>query len=430
MRVLLSGATGFIGSAGLARLVAEGHDVVAVIRRGGPIARRLHAARWVRLDMARATTPEAWAPHLVGIDAVVNCAGVLQDSPRDSTAGVHLRGAAALFAACESAGVRRVIQLSVMGADKDPLSDLSRTKGAGDEALMARDLDWVILRPSVVVGPTAYGASALIRGLAALPVTVDIGEAGRLQVVQLDEVARTVLHFLRPDAPARVVLEIAGPERLTFADVVATYRRWLGFQAARRVPGGGLFMPFAYRFGDLAGLLGWRVPVRSNARREMARGAVGDNSEWRRITGIEPRVLREALITNPASVQERWFAGLYLLKPLVFAGLAAFWLVAGFISLGPSHALGLEILDRTTAAPLAQAGVIAGGLAELAIGVAIAWRRTARLGLIAALVLSFVYLLVGTILQPDLWLEPFGRMMGFFPIAVLHLLGLAILEDR
>jgi uncharacterized protein YbjT (DUF2867 family) len=430
VRVLLIGATGFIGSAVLVRLRAEGHQVVGLTRRKGSIARRLPADGWIVLDMAAAVTPEAWRPHLAGIDAVVNCAGALQDGASDSTQGVHVAGAAALFAACEAAGVRRVIHFSAMGVDRGELSTFSRSKAAGEEALTRRDLDWVILRPSVVVGRSAYGGSALFRGLAALPLLQAVSGAGRLQIVQLDEVAETVSVLLSPDAPRRVALEVAGPERLTFEDVVATYRRWLGFPAARAAPGGALLMPLAYGLGDLAGLLGWRPPIRTNARREMTRGAVGDNAEWRRLTGIEPRTLYGALMSEPASVQERWFANLYLLKALVLTVIAGFWLATAFISLGPGYGLGLEIMHKTALADFAAPTVVAGALADLAVGLSIAWRRTTRVGLLAAMALSLGYLVIGTVLQPQLWAEPLGPMTKIFPILALHLVALAILEDR
>jgi uncharacterized protein YbjT (DUF2867 family) len=429
MRVLLTGATGFIGAALLSRLQTQGHDVWAVTRRMGSAARRLSPARWIELDVAQARTPKAWEPHLAGVDAVVNCVGALQDGGSDSVVGVHIHGPAALFAACEAAGVRRVIHFSAMGADKGALSSFSRTKAEGEMALMGRDLDWVILRPSVVVGRAVYGASALIRGLAALPFMPRIPDTGELQIVQLDDVTETVLFFLRPDAPVRVALEIAGPERLNFEQVVAVYRRWLGYRPARRAWGGAI-TPVVYRLGDLAGLLGWRPPVRTNARREMVRGAVGDPRPWTEVTGIRPKPLAAALAADPASVQERWFANLYLLKAVVFVTLAGFWLATAFISLGPGYGLGLQIMRKTPAAPLAEVSVIAGGLADLAIGIAIAWRPTARAGLIAALALSLGYLVIGSILRPDLWLEPLGPMTKIFPVIALNLVALAILEDR
>ena len=83
--------------------------------------------------------------------------------------------------------------------------------------------------------PVAYGGSALFRGLAALPVLPFVPDAGQLQVVHLDDVVATILWFLRPDAPARIELELAGPQRLAFDEVVASFRQWLGWKAARRV---------------------------------------------------------------------------------------------------------------------------------------------------------------------------------------------------
>ena len=85
---------------------------------------------------------------------------------------------------------------------------------------MASDLDWIILRPSVVVGRPAYGGSALFRGLASLPVLPVMPNTGLLQVVQLDDVADTVLFFLAPGAPTRLALDLAGPEQLPVTEVV------------------------------------------------------------------------------------------------------------------------------------------------------------------------------------------------------------------
>jgi uncharacterized protein YbjT (DUF2867 family) len=427
LRVLLTGATGLIGSAVLAGLKSAGHEVVAVVHTAAASDRLLWATRCVALDIARATEPADWLPHLAGVEAVVNCAGVLQDSPRDSTKGVHVDGATALFAACEQTGVRRVVHISAIGVDRDTPTAFSRTKLAGDEALMSRALDWVILRPSVVVGRAAYGGSALFRGLAALPVLPSVADAGLLQIVQLDDLVRTVLFFLEPGAPTRVAVEIAGPERLTLDIVLIAYRRWLGRASARVIKVPRWMSAMMFGLGDLIGLLGWRPPLRSTLRRELARGGVGDPAGWTHLTGIVPRSLEAALAAEPASVQERWFAQLYFLKPLTLGILALFWIATGLIALGPGSDAASDLLSEAGFGPTLGN---AGGVADILVGAGIAVRSTARPALWAALAISLGYLAAGTLLLPALWADPLGPLLKIAPIAVLILVALATLDDR
>lgn len=429
MRVLVVGANGFIGSAVVARLAGDGHAVIAVVRRAAAAARLDRLVETRVLDVARAR-PQDWAAPLAGVDAVVNCAGVLQDSFRDRTA-VHAAGAAALFAACEQAGVRRLVQVSATGVDHDAGTAFMRSKLKGDQDLMTRDLDWVLLRPSVVVGSAAYGGSALVRALAALPVLPLAADTGPLQVVQLDDVVTTVSLMVRPEAPSRCVLELVGPRPLSFREVVAAYRRWLGYSPARVLILPRLVSRLMFMAGDGLGWLGWRPPMRSTARREIARGSVGDPAAWQAATGIVPQDLDAALAARPASVQERWFARLYFLKPLVLIVLAAFFVATGLISLGPGWEAGRWLMLKAGASSSVASNVVmAGAAVDIVIGLAIAIRPTVRWALIAALTLAVAYLVAATVLAPALWAEPLGPLTKVFPVMVLILVGLATLDDR
>src|SRR5262249_35383363 len=141
---------------------------------------------------------------------------------------VQVTGTRALFDACAQAGVRRVVHVSAIGASADGPTAFARSKAQADAHLAALDLDWVILRPALVLAPAAYGRSAMLRGLAGLPwLTPTV--ASRVQVVSVDDVADTVALCLRSAAPAKVIWEAAHPQQHDLGDVVAALRAWHGF---------------------------------------------------------------------------------------------------------------------------------------------------------------------------------------------------------
>lgn len=422
MRILLTGANGFIGSAVRARLGKLGHDIIPVTRRRGS------RQGGVALDIAEATSPEDWLPHLKGIDAVVNCAGILQDGPGESATGVHVAGASALFAACERAGIRKVVHLSALGADRASTA-FTRTKLAGENDLRARDLDWVVLRPSVVVGRAAYGGSALFRALAMLPLLPEVKAAAPLRIVQLDDLISAIAFFLDPASPSRLTLDVVGPDALRVTEVVQAYRRWLRKAPARIIPIPIWLWRLICRGGDIVRLFGWRAPINSTLGRELIAAPSGDSADLARFTGIATTGLKAALAAEPASVQEHWFARLYLLKPILIAGLAFFWLLTGLIALTAGFEMGRAYL-LPTLGEVAGPAVIAGAALDILIGGLMLFRRTARAALWAANAVSLVYLLAATFLIPDLWFDPLGALLKVLPLLLAQILALAILPDR
>ena len=126
----------------------------------------------------------------------MNCAGVLQDTPTNSTRKVHFRAIKALFDACSKTKVKRVIQISALGVGPDADTPFARTKFAAEETLKRHDFDWVILRPSLVIGRSVYGGMALLRALASIPFVLPIAREGAsFQPVQVADLASAVSFF-------------------------------------------------------------------------------------------------------------------------------------------------------------------------------------------------------------------------------------------
>jgi uncharacterized protein YbjT (DUF2867 family) len=433
MRVLVTGAYGLIGSACLARLHADGHDLVAAGRSIAGARRRFPYARWIETDFARLTGAQAWLPHLAGVDAVVNCVGVLQDGAGDNVERVQLAGTVALFEGCARAGVKRIVHISAIGAETAGPSAFSRTKAAAETRLKSLDLDWMILRPGLVLAPAVYGSTAMLRGIAAFPCCVPLAAAdARIQVIGDADLAETVALGLRPDAPSRVVWDVAHPQVHTLAGIVTAIRGWLGF-APRRV----LRLPsaagkVAAALADAIGWLGWRSPARSTSLAQLGFGVVGDPAGWMQASGIAPRSLDEILAVRPANVQDRWFARLYLIKPLALAGIACSAISLGVSGVVDSLNLALAVLPGI---PLSAFVIyvlpgLLGGAIELGTGVAMLVRRTARPALIVMLILTLLATADNIVSALTVRQYPLTAAILDIPMLLALLFTLAILDDR
>ncbi|HIP80614.1 MAG TPA: NAD-dependent epimerase/dehydratase family protein [Kiloniellaceae bacterium] len=147
MRVLVTGANGFIGAQLTAALIAARHQVVAAVRDPAKLSARFPDIETIAADMNRDTTAAVWRERLEGVDAAINCAGVLQGGRGQDMEAIHHLAPAALFDACLHAGVKRVIQISAISADAEAGTDYALSKKRADDHLKGLDLDWVVLRP-------------------------------------------------------------------------------------------------------------------------------------------------------------------------------------------------------------------------------------------------------------------------------------------
>lgn len=429
MRVLVTGAYGLIGNHVCARLLRDGNHVIGVGRDTVQARRRMPRIQWRQADLARMTAQD-WLPILDGVDAVVNCAGALQDSPRDNLAALHVDGVIALARACEGAGIRRFVQISAVGVTTGD-GAFSRTKLAADTAIAALDLDWIILRPALVLAPAAFGGSALLRGLAACPLAIPAIHADAVvQVVSVEDVSDAVARALRPGSPNRFTCDLGAPEPTRLHDILGALRGWLGLPPAPvlRVPVAA--GRAAASVADALAWLGWRSPMRTAAITQLSQGVRANAEDAPRLLGLHPRALPDILDGSPSGVQERWFARLYFAKPLILATLAAFWIVSGVIGLLRLHAAASVLTDAGMGEGIALLQVIIGAFVDLAVGAAICHRRTAAAGLWAAIAVTAAYLLGATAFRPDLWSDPLGPLVKIIPAAALALCALAILDER
>ena len=421
-RVLVLGANGFIGSRLAAALSAAGWQVRAGARNPVQAGRRAPHYEWVKADFHGLTAPADWNPLLEGVDVVVNCVGVLQDGGRDSNRIAHIEGPNALISACEALNLRRLIHISAVGADADAGTLYAESKAETEAMVAASKLDWVILRPSLVVDRAAFGGTGFIRALAAMPLAIPVvGGDQTFKPVALADLADAVTRLADDVSITRETLDITGPQAVTMTETVQLYRGWLGFEPAPVVRVPRWMAAPAIAVGNILGRLGWPSPLRTTSMKQLDFGAAGHDSDWAARLGIQARGFSRFLSENPASVQDVWHARLWAVRPLSIAVLGLFWLITGVVSYTVGWQGALAIIRETALADWAWPIVWFGALLDVVLGLALFVRPwTARVAIV--MVLSTVgYLIAGTVLLPHYWADPLGPWLKVLPMMALCL---------
>jgi len=431
MTVLVIGAYGLIGSGIAARLARDGHRLVGLGRDTDTGKRVTPTIDWLSADLRTLTKVDTWQPFLNGIDAVVNCSGALQDGPQDDLEAVHNHAVAALAQACAASDVK-LIQISAVGASEDAAIPFLASKGRGDAAIQKSGADYNIFRPALVLAHHSYGGTTMLRMLAAFPLIQPLAAPeAEIQTVALDDVAEAVNAALAGDVPNGFVGDLAENETHSLRDVVASIRHWLGFAPAKRVfviP--SFLLGTTSKVADGLGRLGWRSPLRSAAVRVLNHGVTGVPTNLSKF-GLAPvKSLSQTLATMPARAEDRLFARMSLLLPILIAVLFVFWFVSGvmgFISLAEAARV-LE--DVGWPHVLAVTSVIFWSIVDIVIAVGFAYRPYAKMACWCAVGVSLFYLGASTVFVPNLWLDPLGPMIKVMPSIALALVTRIALETR
>lgn len=420
--VLVLGANGFIGAHVAAALSAAGWRVRAGAREIGSASRRAPGHDWVCADFADLTTVANWMPLLAGVQAVVNCVGVLQDGGDDDTRTAHVDGPLALIEACQAAGVRRLVHLSAVGAEQAAGTTYARTKAQTERLLERSDLDWLILRPSLVIGRGAFGGTGMVRALAAFPFFIPVvGGDQRVRPVVMDDLAAAVRAALNRPELVRRTLDVVGPEALSLADVLRRYRGWLGLTPAPLVRVPRWVAAPALLVGDALARFGWSSPLTTTSMRQLDHDVAGRDDGWSELLGVTPRGFSTFVDQTPASVQDVWHARLWFVRPVSIATLSLFWTATGLISFGPGWPRALAILQEGGYGSAAWATAWFGALLDVVLGLAILVRRwTARVAVVMALA-TIGYLTAATLSLPHYWLDPLGPWLKVLPMMALCL---------
>jgi uncharacterized protein YbjT (DUF2867 family) len=434
MKCLVTGAYGFIGSEVVEALRREGATVIGC-GRDLELARRVNPAiEWIACDFNTDVTPAHWTPRLAGIDVVVNCVGILQGNLRDDAERIHADATIALFEAAASSGVRRIVHISAVSAETAIPTAYARSKAKADAALSRLDANWLIVKPSLVIGRGAYGGTSLMRGVAGLPCVLLLPGEGRerFQPIALDDLARGIARLAARSEPSRTTLNAAGPETISLRDILIAYRSWLGFGRAREAAVPLPLLRLLLRFGDAAGYVGYVTSARTTSLAQLSYDTLVDGREFNAACGGTLQGFKETLAAWPATLQDRLHARSFFAVPLLQVTTALFWILTGVLTLMPaSFASATALVVVAGFDPTLAKAVVAGGsIADIVAGVLFLlpnWVRTAG---VAQLILSAVYLIGLSVVAPELWADHFGPLLKVLPMMAATLVVMAFQEKR
>ncbi len=218
MKILLTGASGFIGGHLLQMLQQTGEEVIQIDRHSG-------------FDFNRMLQVDDWVTLLDGIDCVINAVGIISETGDQTFDNCHWHAPVALFKACEKTSVKRVIQISALGADENAFTAFQLTKKQADDFLRSTGLEWFILRPSLVYGEGGK-SSRMFQRMAALPVIpVVAGGQQLIQPVHISDLVFTIMQCLYAKTSA-ITLDVVGASSLYFIDWLQSMRQKQGKQPA------------------------------------------------------------------------------------------------------------------------------------------------------------------------------------------------------
>lgn len=236
--ILVTGGTGFVGSALVPRLVQETAQPVRVLAH-----RRQPLWPEVQSVSGDVTHPASLGPALRGVDTVIHLVAIIRERPGSTFLGLNYQGTKNVVGAAEAAGATRILLMSALGAGPEEHYPYLYSKWLAEEAVKGSSLTWTVIRSSIVFGERdefinkladlvrrRLGAALPQQGSWLAPLgkigsrvpMVPIAGDGKtvFQPIWVQDVATIILKSLESEETFNHSLEVGGPDHLTYEDMV------------------------------------------------------------------------------------------------------------------------------------------------------------------------------------------------------------------
>src|SRR3990170_3613153 len=232
--ILVTGGSGYVGSHIVRRLAQAGREIRALVRdrRRAEREARLNglSVDWVEADVTR---PDSLSEAFSGATIVIHTVAIAIERPGRTYERINVEGTANVLSAAKSAGARRFINMSQLGAQPNLPYRFLASKGKAQEWVAESGLDWTAFRPSVIWGPEDEFANTFARLAQLTPLIYPIVGDGqsKFEPVWIEDVVTCVEKALDDKSTFKREFELGGPEVLTLEQIE---RRTLSALRSRR----------------------------------------------------------------------------------------------------------------------------------------------------------------------------------------------------
>lgn len=219
--VTIFGGSGFVGRYIARRMAKEGWRVRVAVRRPNEaiFVRPYGVVGQVEPVFCNIRDDESVRRVMLGADAVVNCVGTFDKGGKNNFDAVQHEGAERIARLATDEGVAHLVHISAIGADQEGDSLYAKSKGLGEEGVLAHFPQAVILRPSVIFGPEDQFFNRFAGMTRFGPILPVVGGETRFQPVYVDDVAQAAVKGALGTAQPGVY-ELGGPDVMTFSELM------------------------------------------------------------------------------------------------------------------------------------------------------------------------------------------------------------------
>ena len=289
--ILVTGGTGFVGSHIVKRLYREKMKTRCLVRKGSNVKRLNELG--IELAYGDLTEKGCLKKALEGVETVIHLIGIIVERKGATFEIIHTQGTRALVNACKDAGVKRLIYISALGSRENARSRYHSTKWEAEQAIINSGMEYVILRPSIMIGERGEFITMLSGIIQKAPLIPVIGAKSKVQPIYVENTADCVVRSLVEPKISQKIFEIGGPQQMTYRELFLTLSDVLKIKKPVLGIPIWLMWPAAYILERLME----KPPITTQQLIMLQEDNICDISEMQEVFDLQLMPLREALKT-------------------------------------------------------------------------------------------------------------------------------------